>query len=175
MCALLRNITRCLSRADVASIRNRIDHQRADFPSPTDVLEMCSRLASIIQEMETVGVIPLLYVRHSQEIDAAGRGAMRFVTYNGRKYSLRWPQIVGQQMPGPNEPITIIPGLRLRGTCESLRFRIQEPSQFVKRWDGYPVRRKRVSAQQPTDLKNEQVISGIDATEASVVTTGLLQ
>jgi hypothetical protein len=78
--------------------------------------------------METVGVVPLLYLRQSERIDGAGRGEVRFTAYNGLEHSFRWPQILDDQMPGGNAPLTIIPGLRVRGSCEAVRFRFQETS-----------------------------------------------
>ncbi len=138
----LRTITKDLTKADLMAIRNRMDHQRPDFPSRSEISDMCAVLGRVVTFMEDSGICPLLYRRKRQIMDGYGRGEMVFERYNGREVSISWPPLTSF-LPKPNTPQTLVPGLRFGSPAELVRFRYHETSAYVRLWSGYPTRTTR--------------------------------
>ena len=141
----LRAISSGLIRADAASIRNRIDHQRTDFPTEKEIFDMCAGLAQVMSSLEDGGISPLLFVRKMQRIDRYGRGEMVFERYDGKEVALRWPPVVTRPLPSTNRAQTIVPTLHFAQVPEPVRFLYREESMIVAQWAGYPIKRRRVA------------------------------
>jgi hypothetical protein len=155
----LRAISDDLVRSDVASIRNRIDHQRTDFPTVKEISDMCARLSQVMSNLEDGGICPLLFVRKMQRIDRYGRGEMVFERYDGKEVALRWPPVVTKPLPSTNRAQTIVPTLRFGQVPEPVRFLYREESLIVTQWAGYPIKRRRVAAPQGVGGDSEEVVA----------------
>jgi hypothetical protein len=148
----LNEISRELARAEVPGIRNRIEHQRADFPSRDEVADMCSRLEKLVTAMESHGVCPPLFIRKKRVADSFGRTEEVYVDYAGREVTIPTPSVFRNSMPTESPQLIVVPSLCLVASAEPVRFVLEENSAYVERWANYPRRRPRDGSVQAAEV-----------------------
>lgn len=138
---LFAETTASPNAADVANLRNRLGQQRRDFPSQDEIVEACSRVATVVSKLEDSGFCPVLFWRARTTIEDLGRATVEFTDYRGRIVSIRTPSRFERSgMPKPTGSLLIVPELRVQGSDEVVRFRFSEGSSSVKRWSDFPRR-----------------------------------
>jgi hypothetical protein len=137
-----------VSRADAASIRNGLDHQRGadDFPEAASMLACVARLRDALEMADTRRYLPKSYWLMSVQSDRFGRDTFIYRDYRQREITLGGPAIVlGLPRVNFRKPVLIAPGNLLGKPNSELRFSIQEDSIYAEYWRNYP-RRRRIPA-----------------------------
>lgn len=141
----IETIVEQLNRADLAGVRNGLDHKREErqFPS-TDVMIACTaRLRDAFDYADLYRFIPKEYWLQSRSRDRHGKQTLVFADYQGREVSLGGPSVIsGLPEPVFRKPVIIGPGNPLGFPHAELRFEIREPSHYATYWAGYPRRRR---------------------------------
>lgn len=141
---LLEEITSSLEMADVANVRNRIEHRRPDFPSQEEIEGACGTLAEVMNKMEHSGVTPLVYLYAGRSVDRYARTVIALRDYKGREILISRPtEYQACRLPSLYEPCILVPWMRLGDSPDTVRFRYEEQSDYREMWHGYPLRRVR--------------------------------
>ncbi len=148
----LSSVVAQLQRADIATIRNGLDHRRDDRDFPrADVMLACSaRLRDALEVADARRYLPKIFWLQSLGTDRVGRQQFVFSDYVGREITLGGPPVVSG-LPKPNfrEPALIAPGNLLGEPNAELRFAVRERSVYAEYWANYPRRRQIPSPHRP--------------------------
>lgn len=154
---ILASVTKRLEKAGVASLRNRIEHRREDFPRMEEILSVCEEVRDVISELEEHGLSPLIHYFGGSDIDHRGQGEIRFRNYADQERILFQPSLFySSGLPGTAPPQVVSPVLRIRGSLEPLRFTVEEPSEFNRKWEDFPRWRSRMGPLETEGLEGGQ-------------------
>lgn len=140
---LLKEITESLTRAEVCSIRNRIEHSREkrEFPNKDEIARMCKTVNYIIREMINFGACPLIYYITEMKRDRYNRTSLKMTDCNGRESLLSYSyHFHFCNLPGfsKSKPFVLIPRIHIGDSAELIRFEFEETSKFTEMWRNYP-------------------------------------
>ncbi|MCC7389304.1 MAG: hypothetical protein IT431_11095 [Phycisphaerales bacterium] len=145
--SLLGEATAGLRRGKVAEIRNRCEHNRRDFPSPSEFLDMVLHLERTIMSSESAGLTPILYYDDAITMDQYGRTSVSLTGYQGRRVHVTlaasWAAVQG--VPSLAGGVLLLPGVTIGNSNEPLRFTLEEESEYRRLWSEYPRRRTRTA------------------------------
>jgi len=132
-----------IGQADLATIRNAIDHKREDkFPSGDKMLACVSRLKQVFEIADSGRLIPKLFWGMKSESDSWGNICDTFCDYYGKSVLLWEPSVI---LGGPKKnfgiPYLIAPFDFMNQPNSILVFGISAPSEYKRYWKGYPRRR----------------------------------
>jgi hypothetical protein len=150
-------VARELASANIMSIRNRLDHQRQDFPTVKEISAACNDLERVVERLETSGTLPPPAIDVGARFDEQGRGVIVYKDYADRTQSLPEPAFYSGLPTSPG-PMILMSALVFKGSSEIVRLKLRETSEFTKLWHGYPRRRLRVRADGNEDeCSNEEI------------------
>jgi hypothetical protein len=142
---LLASVTQSLNNADVAGLRNKLGHRRADFPTQQEIEQCCSRIGATIGELEASGLCPTVRLKQTTSLDQFNRGLAILRDFRGREIRHLLPSLFGAcRLPGLGGPIVVVPWMHVGDSAELLRFRFSEGSRFKDMWKQFPKRRSRL-------------------------------
>ncbi|MGZ8158831.1 MAG: hypothetical protein ACXWT1_17385 [Methylobacter sp.] len=139
------SISRLIQQADLASIRNGIDHHRDEhnFPDADKMLACVVRLQQAVENSDISRYFPKPYWLTVRKGDRYGFIEYTYTDYASRELKVFGPSIAaGLPKKVYKYPVVIAPGNLLGYPNSQLMFRIRERSEYSKYWDGYPRRRK---------------------------------
>ena len=133
------------ARANLASIRNGLDHQRdeATFPKIDEMLAFVAHFREVVDSVDVGRYFPKEFWVEKGQKDRFGRTEVVFKDYSGRLHTSYGPTFVHDFATSwmTEAPALIAPG-RLMGFANGdLMLRIKEGSVYADYWDGYPRRR----------------------------------
>lgn len=134
-----------LHRAELATVRNGLDHRRddCDFPRADLMLACAARLRDALEVADARRYLPKSFWLQSSERDRFGRQQFSFLDYRGMDVKLGGPPVVsGLPKPEFSHPVLIAPGNLLGEPNAELRFDIRERSAYSDYWANFPRRRK---------------------------------
>jgi len=140
----LASVVNQLQRADIAKVRNGLDHRRddRDFPRADVMLACAARLRDALDMAESHRYLPKVHWLESIWTDRFGRERFVFTDYKGKEVILGGPPVVsGLPGLGFQQPALIAPGNLLGEPNAELRFLIRESSTYSNYWANYPRRR----------------------------------
>jgi hypothetical protein len=140
----IESISTQLAQAELASVRNGLDHNRdeAGFPAPDKMLACVSRLEQAVDLSDSRRVIPKLYWRVSENRDLHGQVADSFRDYRNCTFELCGPSPVrGPDRGAFGVPYLIAPADFLNIPNSTLMFRASPRTQWREYWNNYPRRR----------------------------------
>lgn len=153
-------------RSDFASLRNRLDHNRPDFPADEEVTAFCDQMERVANQMLDFGLVPSVHYQTSRVMDRYGRYVTTLEDWRGTRFLINGPNdMESYPFPPLTSPLVLVPGLHLRDTDQVLRFSYLEPSTYSVAWESFP---RRMAGPNPHDI-NEDVLDGqpeIGATKA---------
>ncbi|MFC9908284.1 hypothetical protein [Streptomyces sp. NPDC127197] len=137
--ALLKDFTRILEEGCVTDVRNRLQHQREDFPKEDELLR-CVRAVGAFQDLaESSGLCPTLFKPAGTSRDSAGRSSYSFRDYKGRDYVARRPSGIGESgMPSLRSDQLIVPVASFNASTDVLRFSVGARSTYTELWEKWP-------------------------------------
>jgi hypothetical protein len=149
--ASLVEVEQKLDRAGALDVRNRIPHNREPFPTLEEIEQACTALSEVVENLESTGMFPDVYLYEQETEDRFGRGKSRLVNSRGRVYELHEPSPVRMSdVPERDTPQVIFKAARLPDCSDVLRFAYQEKSVFRDYWRDFPVpRRIQISEDEP--------------------------
>ena len=143
--ATCRDLARSLAAVDVPAVRNRLSHQRSDFPGIAELRAAASALEEWIGTAERLGIVPVVYNLVASKSDRFRRRSVRMADWKGGEIELLEFDSAGATgLPSYFVPQIIVPNAHLGHTAEVLRFIYQEPSPYSTLLKGYPRRLRRL-------------------------------
>jgi hypothetical protein len=142
-----------LSRSDLASIRNGLDHKRDEgrFPAIESMLACVTRLKDAFDLADEGRYLPKTFWLYQRQEDRFGRQEYALQDYMNRHLVLRGPSVVaGMDQIEFDRPVLIAAGNLLGQPNSELRFSLKASTPFSRYWDGYP-RRRVLTARQSQD------------------------
>ncbi len=131
----IESIVGQLQRADIAGIRNGLDHKRAerDFPRGDEMLACATRVRDALEMADALRYLPKVYWLQSLQKDRLGRQRFVFVDYRGRETTVGGPPVIsGLSEPTFSEPVLVAPGNLLGEPNAELRFELREHSVYIR-------------------------------------------
>ncbi|MGC5540271.1 hypothetical protein OH733_20405 [Streptomyces griseus] len=136
---LLKDFTRILEEGGVTSVRNRLQHQREDFPREDELLRCVRAIGSFLDSAESSGLCPTFFKSTGTSRDSAGRSSFSLKDYRGREYIGRRPSGIGYAgMPGLLSDQFVIPVATLKASTDVLRFSVGARSTYTELWQDWP-------------------------------------
>lgn len=144
---LAQCVTECvekLNRAEVAYVRNGLDHYRESdkFPSIERILSCVESLRAFVVQCQADRLVPKLYWIGGYHEDAYGQGAFDLSDFKGATLRIFSPRTVSgllQMRALPqSRPILVAPGNLLGLPNADILFSIREESEYARFWQGYP-------------------------------------
>jgi hypothetical protein len=139
------NICHKLSKSNLASVRNGLDHQRlhSNFPSFEALLAFVAVFREGLDLAEHSLFYPIEHWAVSSNVDRYGRRETVLVDYAGRQRKVFGPSPMYPIGPRLNQDTSFLlaPGNPLGLANFELIFRPRSASVYSKYWDGYPRRR----------------------------------
>jgi hypothetical protein len=145
------DVVRLVEQADLAPIRNGLDHRREKdrFPDSDRMLACAKRLGAAFELGVLHGFLPRTFWVHRATKDRFGLTECELRDRRGNSVILYGPSLVsGLQSPDPKRPVLIAPGNLLGLPNSRLFFGVVEHNPYRDYWQGYP-RRKVFSADPP--------------------------
>lgn len=138
-------IARLIGQADLASVRNGIDHHRDEYSFPdSDKMFACvARLSQALDSADVNRYFPKQFWLESKKENRYGVIEYSYLDYGGRELITFGPNVA---MGLPNQiyayPVIIAPGNLLGYPNSQLMFWFQERNEYSVFWRDYPKRRK---------------------------------
>ncbi len=139
-----------LGAADVAGIRNSLEHYREPerFPATNRILDAVVAVRSFIALAGSERLLPKLYWFSGESTDAFGQRVITMVDHKNDVYLLRAPRTVVGLLPWSSiaspRPVLIAPGNLFGLPNSDILFRARQESLYSTYWNGYPARRDAV-------------------------------
>ena len=138
----ISSISSTFNKYQVLSIRNRLQHKRDDFPNTDEILQACHAIEEIVTKLEINSLWPNVYLFTKFNIDKYNRPSNSFEDYKGRKINVNpTSEFIGSNLISNRVPQIILPGIHIGNSLEVLRIQYQEPSEYLKYWKGYPLKK----------------------------------
>jgi len=151
--SILSALPKNFNKFKVASVRNRLEHKnrvkdRVDnFPTSKEILEACECIESTIKQIETAGIYPNVFLFKESSNDKFNRVSYSLEDWKGNTIKLKpLPQFSGSKLPGYKKPQVISSIINIGESCELLRFRYQESSEYLKFWKMFPRKKEKLSS-----------------------------
>lgn len=151
-----------LLKADLATVRNGLDHKRSDstFPLVEKMSTCVNSLQYALDYADANRYLPKIFWLVSRETDRFGRQKSVLCDYRDHDLLIREPTTVYGRPPlNTKEPILVAPGNLIGLPNSQLIFRVIESSQYSNYWDDYPRRRKTLDPVQDLSAAARQVSS----------------
>lgn len=136
-------ISRLIMQADIANIRNGIDHNRTkeDFPTIDRMLALHGRIEGAIQSIDMHRMVPKRYWLHEERVDNNGNKTYLLRDYRDKEILLKGPANAWglKRHLKFGEPLVIAPRAIYVGAYGELVFKVAQESIFTRYWDGYPI------------------------------------
>ena len=138
----ISNISSTFNKHQVLSVRNRLQHKRDDFPNTDEILQSCHAIEEIVTKLEINSLWPNVYLFTNFTLDKYNRPSNSFEDYKGRKITVNpTSEFIGSNLISSRVPQIILPGVHIGNSLEVLRIQYQEPSEYLKYWKGYPLKK----------------------------------
>ncbi|MGW9440300.1 hypothetical protein [Streptomyces sp. NPDC055607] len=139
----LRAVGQILTEGKVLDVRNRLSHDREDFPTPEE-FDACFRaVRGFCDLVERRGLIPKQYRIIETRVDSAWR--VRFLLEDGLNRTIEVNQSGEYGLPGLPDMASVhlvMPCARIKGAGDYLRFKFGSNSAYVEMWENWPLHRR---------------------------------
>jgi hypothetical protein len=137
--ANLGEATRILELGQVSGVRNRLEHQREDFPNAEEMNRCIRAIEDFLELVEQSGIYPMVFTCVGYSADSARRGSYSYTDYRGREYFTRTPVgLSGTGMPSLRGKQIIFTGAVISDSTAPLRFSIGSHSSYTEAWEDWP-------------------------------------
>jgi hypothetical protein len=145
---LLTEVTSGFEAIQLTNLRNRLQHDRPveDLPTQDEIVLAITTVANVVKKLEQSGLFPLTYNINEERTDRWQRKQTTLINYNGNEVVVsERSELAGTSLPELEDHTIIVPWVRIAGTAEVLRFSLEQDSDYVRLWHGYPLRRPRAA------------------------------
>lgn len=136
------DMTQDFAQKSILSIRNTLEHDRAKFPTKTDLLRLIECLRKHMEKVE-INLFPNIYFYSSTYTDNYQRTTYTFKDYKNRAIS--YTQLTnydGSDSFKLNAPLIINPILHFKDSTLPIIFEYTEFSDYYSMWRNYPLKKK---------------------------------
>ena len=141
----LRAIAQMLQSGGVLDVRNRLEHNREDFPTPEE-FDACFRAVNGFCDLvERRGLIPKEYRMIETRFDSSWR--VRYTLEDSQGRMMEVGNAEGYALPGLPDMSSvqlIMSCARIRGTGDYLRFKFASHSPYNEMWENWPRYRREI-------------------------------
>jgi hypothetical protein len=138
---LFKNVKKSVAQADVAGVRNGIDHQRDEsrFPTEESLWTCVTRLKAGVRAAEQNRIYPVHYWFHSRFDTSFGTTCYTYKNYRGETHILYRPATV-EGLPNlpRTHPVVFAPVNFLGAADALLSFTVMGESEYAKYWASFP-------------------------------------
>ncbi|MGW2707628.1 hypothetical protein ACWC4J_01360, partial [Streptomyces sp. NPDC001356] len=135
----LRAVAQILQSGGVLDVRNKLEHNREDFPTPEE-FDACFRaINGFCDLVERRGLIPKQYRIIETRIDSAWR--VRYLLEDSQGRTVEVNNTEGYSLaglPDIGSVQLIMSCARIKGTGDYLRFALGSRSPYVEMWENWP-------------------------------------
>lgn len=132
-------VPRRLNGANTLGVRNRVPHAGREFPTPDELLAVVDAATEAVENLRSAGLVPLVRYPAGSQSDQYQREQIVLEDYQGREWKMfLTKELRGAGMPPPTDPQVVLSAARLREADDVLRFWVEEESEYVRMWRGYP-------------------------------------
>jgi hypothetical protein len=138
---MFKRVSKSISQADVAGVRNGIDHQREEsrFPSEEKLWTCVTRLKSAVRSSEQTRIYPVAYWFDSRVEKAFGTSENLFKNSRGETFNIFRPSTIdGLPRITRTHPVVFAPVNFLGAADAMLFFQVTGESRYATYWAGYP-------------------------------------
>ena len=143
--ALLRDVPASLSAADVAGVRNRIDHWREEaeagreFPSHLEITRVCDTFQEVVERLVGTGLYPSVLRLVQRVSDGFSRSRVEFANRRGQHaLTLYEPSaLIMCGLPRGRRQVALT-SARISEHDDCLRFHYVPPSPYTEMWSDFP-------------------------------------
>ncbi|NQV18766.1 MAG: hypothetical protein HQ534_09515 [Armatimonadetes bacterium] len=130
------------NKNNVLSIRNRLQHNREDFPNTTEILSACNSIRKIVSSLEENCLYPNVYLFKSMFSDKYKRVSYVFEDYKGNIINIQPTfEFIANKLISMRDPQIILPQVCIGDSLEVIRFKYNESSEYLKYWKGFPLKK----------------------------------
>lgn len=149
----LRKATAGLLASNATEVRNGLLHYRRSNVDLKKLVGSLEAVESVIRNLESHGLIRIVYTRQRVETDRWGRSLHTLADASGSERAISRPSAYAWiNLPGLDEPQYLMTVAQFDQFGEYLRFRPGSDSDYRELWTGIPQRRHRsVTGRTPTD------------------------
>lgn len=147
LAASVRNCANILNRAEVAGIRNGLEHFREShrFPSADRLSTAVEAIRQLVDYADRTRLIPKFYWFAGYRRDSFRQSVYEVVDYRGEMLSIHAPRTVRGLSRiaslSPARPVLVAPGNLLGVPNADLLFGVNAQSVYSDYWQNYPARR----------------------------------
>lgn len=136
----LKDITKQFTSNDISNLRNKLEHHRKDdFPDQVSIESAIQVITNVINDIEESGIYPLVWLQTNTSTDQFARETITFENYKGKKIYLRSPSKIHiPSQVSMNDPLIIVPRMRIRNSSQQVYFKFTEDSDYNNIWHEYP-------------------------------------
>lgn len=138
----IEKISSEFNKNSVLSVRNKLQHKRDDFPNTDEILQACYTIEEVVNKLETNSLWPNVYLFKTVNSDKYKRQNYAFEDYKGRTINLTpTSEFLGSKLIGISNPQIILPNVHIGNSLEVLRFKYNEPSEYLEYWKSFPLKK----------------------------------
>lgn len=141
---LLKETNQLLTRAQICSVRNRIEHARSEneFPTKDEIENACAAIKIAVKNLLDYGVCPSIHYFAGMVSDEYKREICKYKdSMNNEVSLLTSTQFDDCGLPEYEKSMIIVPLLHIGDSVEPMRFGFKERSNYTEMWSNYPKRR----------------------------------
>jgi hypothetical protein len=143
--AQYERIVQLLLQADLAGVRNGLDHSRnaRRFPTADSMLGRVSRLREAVEQADSLRCFPKPYWLAEVKRTTFGSSELVYRDYRGRPFTIFGPRMISGLPEIDSSRPVVFASVNLLGVADSLpMFWSIGESEYSQYWSGYPRRRK---------------------------------
>lgn len=135
----IKSISSEFGKGKILDIRNRLQHNREDFPSQQEILEAITSIEKSFSILENEGLYPNVYLFDKSITDEYKRTKISVKNYKGNLVNFYvTPELIGLHIPNAHKPLIVIDHLMIGLTNHPVVFRYKEKSSYQAYWKDYP-------------------------------------
>lgn len=154
---VLNKITSDFGKGNIINLRNRLQHNRIDFPTHTEMINAIQCIEEVFTYIEDYNIFPTTYFKYLTEIDAFQR--TKFTLKNYKNDSITFfdsKELEGSNVHEPNNFTIVFRDIFLANTNYPILFTYNEDSSYRKYWSNYPRKKFTQKDEEEKKIENKQ-------------------
>ncbi|MDV6168587.1 hypothetical protein R1T16_09140 [Flavobacterium sp. DG1-102-2] len=126
-------------KGKIMDIRNKLQHQREDFPLQDEILTAITSIEKCFSILENEGIYPDVYLFKKFHNDEYNRKKIFVYNYKGNEIQFfSSSELRGSHLPSLYKPLVCIKSIMLGYTNHPVTFSYLEKSNYQSYWKNYP-------------------------------------
>lgn len=127
-------------KGEIIEIRNKLQHNREDFPTQEELIKSLNHIESVFSLIENESICPNVYLFKKSLTDEYNRISVTLENYKGTSFQYFFSiELNGSHIPTPYyHSLLKINPIKLKDTNHPLVFSYKEKSSYQEYWQDYP-------------------------------------